>query len=149
MTGPCEHQLDRLEVDAGPAGVRGQGQPFAVKCHACQNKFTGPAGMRLLVDSMARDSAALWTAVVALGGKRQAPPAALHAVPAAECAHYLSWLRPEGFEARRGAEGTLTFRCSGCRAGWPMAVGLGMYLERMIGDREALRAAVRKLGGVI
>jgi len=123
-----------------------------VKCRACENKFVGPAGIRLLVDSMAGDSAALWAAVVALGGKRQAPPAppaALHAVPAAECAHYLSWLRPEGFEARRGAEGTLTFRCSGCRAGWPMAVGLGMYLERMIGDREALRAAVRKLGGVI
>jgi len=145
----CEHPLAQLEVDAGNAGARSQGGVFFLRCKACLTRHPGPHGVRVLVESMARDSVAMWAAVSALGGKRPAVAPPRQVLPAAECQHYLSWLKPEGGEVIRGATGNLSFRCVGCRASWPMAVGLGLYLARVNEERAALRAAILKLGGVI
>jgi hypothetical protein len=124
-----------------------------VTCRACEGRWSGAAGVALLVESLSGDSAALWRSVKGLGGAQAMPAAVLAklalAPPAEECPHHLTWLRLELQEALRGCPASLTFRCAGCRAGWPMEVGLLKYLERVAVEREQLRSAIRQLGGVI
>jgi hypothetical protein len=55
----------------------------------------------------------------------------------------------EGGEVMRGGVADLTFRCVGCRESWPMSVGMSVYLARVVRDREAMKVAIQKLGGVI
>ncbi len=117
---PCRHPLAQLEVGTGNATARGQATIFNVKCRACLVTLAGAQGLHALVVALATDTDALWAAVFAIGGRRPQPvpaTAQVQAGPAAPCAHFLSWLKLELCEARRGAEASATFRCSGCCEG--------------------------------
>lgn len=148
MTGDCAHPLAQLEADAG-AGGRGAAAVLYVKCLACGERRAGPAGQRMLLDAVTADSAAFWSALARVGVRPMTPIVPREALEPGECAHFFSWLRLEGGETPRGATGVLSFRCVGCKTGWPFTVGLTVYIARLAQDHEALRTAIRKVGGVL
>ena len=146
----CEHPFDQLTLDAGRTGQRGQASTYKVICSACDTSFAGPLGVQVIVHSGARDYDHLWKAITDLGGKRpvlvqpRARPSRI-----ARCEHYLSWLTIETKSGQRGYSGEASVRCRGCKQAWPWALGLSIFLERLIEDRHDLVDAIRKLGGTV
>jgi hypothetical protein len=151
----CQHPFDRLRVDSGRSGQRGQSSTYKVMCDACDKPFPGSLGIARLLQSAIVDNEAIWTAVRGLGGRRRdmlAPKARgeNRQVDKGECAHYMAWLFVDaGGAGTRGYSGTIWIRCRGCKSKWTEAVGLGVFLKRLVEERREIVDTIRRLGGSV
>lgn len=146
----CTHPFGSLSVDTGLTGQRGQAIVYHLVCDACESRFPGATGIKLLIESGARDSDLIWKVLQGLGGERPSPVAPpVRPGASAECLHHLAWLKVDGGVIAKGSSGNVTVRCVGCRKSWAMATGLKVFLERMVYERSAIRIAIRELGGSV
>jgi hypothetical protein len=151
----CQHPFDRLRVDSGRSGQRGQASTYKVVCDACLKPFPGSLGIQQLLVSGVADNEAIWRAIADLGGRRlpKVKPKAKGEsglVVKGECAHYLSWLHVDaGGAGQRGYAGTIWIRCRGCKSKWTEAVGLGVFLNRLVDERREIVDTIRRLGGSV
>lgn len=147
----CPHPFPSLEVDPGGAG-RGQVGIQQVRCKRCDARFAGPLGIKCLVESLKQEQAALWAALRSIGLPADQDPSSFleegrYRGPG--CSHPLGWLRVEGAGNARGHSGSIWFKCSGCKEGWPLAAGLKLFLNLLKNDTDQIKAAIRRLGGQV
>ncbi len=143
----CNHPLEGLRLDPGNAGSRGYTSAYKVTCDACDASMTGELGLAVLVERVLADAVATRDALRRLGAPLQdktPPRPPLGHKP--QCLHPLPWIRVLGAGGGKpGYTGSLSFRCVGCKVGWPLSAGLALVFNALAADRKEVWSRIRAL----